>query len=293
MTTSSLTKLSIIVAIILWASAYPAIRAALLCGYSPEGLALIRYLIASLCMGVIYFRMPNRQVMSLKEMAEFFSVGVVGIAVYNIALNNGELTVSSGMASFIISQSPVIATLFAIIFLGESLNRYNILGFLVCLLGIWIIAIGEVGVVIWSEGLLYILTATLAGGLYNVMQKSLVKRYHVIEAITYVIWGATLFLCIYAKHLQHDLAQVPWYSAAIVIYLGVFPAALAYLAWGYALRAMPTAKAVSFLYFMPFIATLIGWITLNEVPAILSLIGGMIAILGVWLVNHSYRFKSA
>jgi len=291
-TTTTATKLSIVIAITLWASAYAGIRLALLAGFSPEGLALLRYLIASCCMGIIYFRMPKRQTFSLKEMSQFFCVGIVGIAVYNIALNYGELTVSSGMASFIISQSPAVAALFAIIFLGEPLNRYNLLGLAVCMFGIFVIAMGEVGAIVWSDGLLYVLIATIAGGLYNVMQKSLLNRFHVIEAISFVIWGATLFLCIYTKQLQHDLAQASWSSTLIVVYLGIFPAAIAYLAWGYALREMPTAKAVSFLYFMPFIATMIGWITLGEVPAMMSLVGGVIAIFGVWLVNQSYSSGS-
>src|SRR5579883_3143052 len=114
-------KIALVVTVFLWASAFVGIRAGLL-GYSPEGLALLRYLIASICMGIIYFRLPQRSTMRFFDICALLAIGAVGIGIYNITLNHGELTVSSGMSSFIISQSPIITTVFAIIFLREKLN---------------------------------------------------------------------------------------------------------------------------------------------------------------------------
>jgi drug/metabolite transporter (DMT)-like permease len=115
------------------------------------------------------------------------------------------------------------------------------------------------------------------------------KKYHAIEATTYIIWGATLFLMLYVSHLQHDIANASWLTTLTVVYLGIFPAAIAYIAWSYVLAEIPASQAVSFLYFTPFVATLIGWIWLGEVPVWMSLAGGLCAIAGVWLVNHSYK----
>lgn len=283
-------KFALIIVVFLWASAFVGIRAGLQ-EYSPEGLALMRYLIASICMGIIYYRMPERATMHVKDVCALMGIGVLGIGVYNLALNYGELSVSSGMASFITSQAPIISTALAIIFLGERTNFLCLLGLLVSVFGVSLIALGEGGFS-WDRSIFYIILATTAAGFYSVLQKPFLKRYHAIEATTYIIWGATLFLAIYIPNLQHDLLHASFKGTLTVIYLGVFPAALAYLAWSYVLSKISASQAVSFLYFMPFIATLLGWVYLGEVPMVLSVFGGGFAIMGVWLVNRSYRVAS-
>lgn len=281
-------RLAIIVAIILWSSAFVGIRAGLK-AYSPEGLALLRFLIASVCMGIIYFRMPVRSRIRLIDACGLLGVGAIGIGIYNLALNHGEVTVSSGMASFITSQAPVITTIFAVLFLGEYITFLRVLGLLVSVSGVALITLGEQGDLSWNAGIAYILIATLASGLYSAMQKPFLKRYHAIETTTYIIWGATIFLSFYASELRHDLLHASFKSTLMVGYLGVFPAALAYIAWSYALSEIPASRAVSFLYFMPFLATLMGWFFLGEVPVFISVLGGMLAVAGVWITNISYR----
>lgn len=280
-------KLALATAIFLWASAFVGIRAGLV-DYSPEGLALLRYLIASLFMGIVYFRMPNRSPMPYFDIIALLLIGVVGIGLYNITLNYGELTVASGVASFIVSLSPIITALFATLFLGERITPLRMLGFFVSMAGVGLIVMGGKGGFKWEMGILYILIATVSGAFYSVLQKPLLKKYNAIQASTYVIWGGTLSLLFFAPDMQKDWQAASWATTGVVVYLGIFPAAVGYIAWTYALARIPAARAVSFLYFMPFVATLLGWLCLGEIPTLLSITGGMLAILGVWLVNQSY-----
>ena len=278
--------------IFLWASAFVGIRAGLQ-DYSPEGLALLRYIIASICMGFFYYRLPQRSVMSIYDIVALLGVGAFGIGVYNLTLNYGELSISSGTASFIISQSPVLTAILALFFLGERLNVSRVIGFIISIMGVALIAIGEKGGFEWDMGIFYILIATLAGSCYSVMQKPFLKKYHAIETTTYVIWGGTLFLALYAPNLQHDLLKASFNTTLTVVYLGIFPAAVGYVAWSYILSQIPASRAVSFLYFTPILATTLGWLWLDESPVWLTITGGLVAIIGVWLVNQSYRLQVA
>lgn len=283
-------KLIIVGTIFLWASAFVGIREGLHT-YSPEGLALFRYLVASICMAFFYYRLSDKKKIFWPDKCILLAIGIIGIGIYNISLNYGELTVPSGIASFIVSQSPIFTTILAVIFLGESLTPLRVLGFVVSLLGVSVIAFGQTHGVHWSISFLYVLIATCAGGLYTVFQKPFLRKYHPVEATTYVIWGGTLFLMLYFPALKHDFNHASFSSTLTIIYLGIFPAAIAYVGWTHILSQMPASRAVSYLYTMPFVATFLGWICLGEVPVIWTLIGGLLAIIGVWLVNYSYQVK--
>jgi drug/metabolite transporter (DMT)-like permease len=79
-------------------------------------------------------------------------------------------------------------------------------------------------------------------------------------------------------------------SATIaVVYLGVFPSAIAYATWAYVLAQIPASRAATLLYLVPVLAIGAAWVWLSEVPTVMSLIGGAIVLSGVVLVNTRRR----
>ncbi|MBN9270593.1 MAG: DMT family transporter, partial [Mesorhizobium sp.] len=70
-----------------------------------------------------------------------------------------------------------------------------------------------------------------------------------------------------------------------VIYLGIVPSLIAYAAWAVALSRLPAARATNFLYIVSPTAVLIGFFWLGEVPTLMGIIGGVLALGGVMVVN--------
>ena len=87
---------------------------------------------------------------------------------------------------------------------------------------------------------------------------------------------------------MHQMQHAALSSTFVIIYMGIFPGALGYLAWSYSLAHIPASRAVSFLYFMPIIATLMGWFFLGEIMTPAAFLGGLLTILGVFIINRSY-----
>lgn len=282
------TKLALITTVILWASAFPGIRAGLT-GYSPGGLALLRFLVASICLYIFYRKLPfPRHRIPFKDVMKLLIIGALTIGAYHLALNFGELTIPSGPASFIISQSPIVTIIFAAILLKEKINKSIIIGIAISVLGIGLMTL-QGSTFNLSIGFFYILFAAVSGGIYSVLQKPYLKKYHMIDVTACIIWGATIFLLFFTRDLYHDIQNASLYSTIAGVYLGIFPAAVCSVLWSYALLDIPASRASISLYFLPVIATLLGWLWLGEVPTTISMIGGTIALVGVWLANQTFR----
>ncbi len=219
-------------ALIFWASAFVAIRYSL-AGYHPGSLALLRYLIASLVIFLFYkSRWVKIAPIQLRDVPMIILVGIFGFGLYNILLNYSELTVTASVASFIVAQMPILTTLLALFFLGESSRPAIWIGMIFSIIGTLLIATSNPhGAPVYQAGILLAIGATISATLYNVLQKPLLKNYHPIQLTCYAIWSGTILLLIYTPQLVHDVQHASINLTLVVIYLGIFPATLGYLIW--------------------------------------------------------------
>lgn len=280
-----ITALALGTTILLWAAAFVGIRSALP-AYGAFHLAALRFLIAMVVMLVVAVvarvRLPER-----RDLGRIFALGVVGISVYNIALNLGEVEVDAGIASLLVNTSPIWTSLTAQLLLGERLRWLGWLGIAVGFTGAATIALGPGSQIQFSWGVLLIIIAALVHGLYSVIQKPLFQRYRPVEVTTYTIIAGALGLLPFGWGLPTTIMNAPLSSTLAVIFLAVGPAALAYGTWSVVLSRMPAARAASFLYLVSPTAIIIAWIWLGETPTITTLIGGALALLGVSIVARS------
>ncbi len=142
------------------------------------------------------------------------------------------------------------------------------------------------GGVRFDGGAFLVLLAAVSQSLYFILQKPYLQRYTPLEFTAYAIWAGTALLLIFLPGLPERLASAPAPATLAVVYLGIFPGALAYVTWARVLSRTPASKATSFLYLVPLLAIAIGWAWLGEVPTALTWLGGMGTLVGVALVNR-------
>ncbi|MDR7481483.1 MAG: DMT family transporter [Armatimonadota bacterium] len=280
-----------------WSSAYAAIRAGLT-GYQPVHLATLRYVIASALLAGHALAAGVRPPV-LRDLPAIVALGATGITTYTLALAFGLRTVAAGAGSLIISSQSIWIALFAVAFLRERLTVWGWLGTL--------LSFGGVALIVWGEGrgadaassgagaasaglavdrnALWVVLAAVATAAYFVGQKPLLGRYAATALNAYCIWVGTGLMLLASGGLLAAVREAPAAATLAAVYLGVFPTAIGYATWTYALSRAPAAIVGNALYLIAPLAIVVAWAWLGEVPRVLSLLGGGVVLAGIALVN--------
>jgi len=279
--------LAILVAVVGWSSAWVSIRVAVRT-ISPAHVALGRYLVASLALIPIWVRNGSRRP-DRADWPGLWLMGLLGFTLYNLAVNAGETTVSAGTAAFLAATIPVFSALGALVWLGERFETRVWQGIALAFAGVACIASSESGTLAPSKGALLILAAAMCAAGYGLLGKTYLKRYPPISVITWAIWLGTISLLPFARGAVHDWTNANRLAQLNLVCLGLFPGALGYACWTYAMSKLPLSRLTSFLYVVAPLTSLMGWLFLGELPTGRGIFGGIVTLSGVIWVNTKGR----
>lgn len=278
---------AVLVTVTSWGSAFPSIRVAL-GGMEPLPLAALRFALAGLLvLGFLIWKRPTLP--RGLDAVRFALCGGIGIALYNLLLNTGQQSVAAGAASFIVNIAPVLTVIFATLFLKERFRRWAWIGMAVSMAGVGLIASGQPGGLRFGSGASLLIGAALCTATYFVLQRPLVGKYGALPSFALTLLSGALWLSPWLGDGVQQFMAAGWQVQAALLFLALFPAAIGYAAWTYALGHFGAARGANFLYMVPVVASAVAVPLTGEVPLWTTLAGGVMALGGVALVNTKGR----
>lgn len=278
-------KLTLVTASVILCWAYSPIGIHLgLHSYSPGQLALLRFLIASVFMaGVALVVRIDRP--RLRDLPWLLVLGFFGIFLHHLCLNVGQQWVTAAASSVLAQSVPLFSVLVAFFCLKEVVSGWRWGCVLLGLLGVLVVIWGDHGVgEIDPRGLL-ILLAAISWSFYFAIQKHYSRRYSPLTSVCYTVWSGTLLLCFYLPGLPEAVSQAPLRVNLAVLVLGVFPSALAYLAWAFVLKHVEVSRASVALYLVPPVAMVMAATMLGEQVSLRVVLGGLIVLVSVGAIS--------
>lgn len=279
-----------VVTVLLWSSAFVSIRSA---GehYHPGALALGRLIAGSLVL-VLFLVVRREGLPGRGAWPGIITSGVLWFGGYMVALNWGEQQVDAGTAAMIVNIGPIVMALLGGWLLKEGFPPRLLAGMAVSFAGAVVVGMsmsdsGTASVL----GVILCLVAALTYAAGVVAQKPALRHGSALQITTFGCLIGTVACLPFAGELVSDVATAPVSATLNMVYLGVFPTALAFTTWAYALARTTAGKMGSTTYVVPAIVVLMSWLLLGEVPGWLTLAGGVLCLAGVAVSRSRVRTK--
>lgn len=199
-------------------------------------------------------------------------------------------------ASAIGVMTPIMVLLFSAWLLKEKLYKKKIIGIFVGLLGAFILItykqdLGQSEDAVLGNFLVYLNAAFY--GLYMVITKKLLKKYH---PITVVKWMYLLGVVIVLPFSYQELQEINWNTFPTDMYyrLGfvvVFTTFLNYLFNLFALSKLKPTTVVVFVYLHPVIASMYALYVGSDSLSIVKILSTLLIFVGVYLVTKPVSEK--
>ena len=270
----------------LWGSAFVGIRAAG-AAFSPGSLALARLLVSVVLLSAVAL-LRRDPLPARRDLIAIAVYGVLWLAIYSTALNAAERIVDAGTAALLVNVGPIVVAILAGTFLREGFPRRLFAGCAIAFVGCTLIGFATAqtrsGAAI---GIALLAVAVVAYSTAIVVQKPVLGRVPAFQVTWIGVVAATIACLPFAPALVAEVSKAGAGAIAWTIYLGAFPTAIGFASWAYALGRTRAGQLSTLTYLAPVVAVLLSWIMLGEAPPAVALVGGALALAGVYYARRA------
>ena len=292
MTKKFLPYLEALFAVIVWGASFIATKIAV-GQISPIAVVWLRF---AMGIPILFVAVVMRKQFAFPKGSEwlyFALLGFLGISFHQWLQSNGLQTAQATTTAWIVSTSPAFIAVLGWMILKEKLNLTQSLGIALAMVGVLAvvskgdistIAVGSFG----TYGDFLILISAVNWAVFSILSRRGLKS-HPSTRMTF--WVMTIgWLITSAAFLTSrsytEISQLDSRGWMAMIFLGIFTTGLAYIAWFDALAQLPAAQTGAFLFIEPLTSMVVASIILNEQVTPISIIGGAVILVGIWLVNR-------
>lgn len=254
----------------------------------PFSLLSLRLLLGILVLAVIVMFRP-RISLSKQHVTTMLVVGFVGFGISLGFQFIGTDLSTAANASLVTSATPAFVFVFAAWLLNEPITINRLFALLVSTLGVLIIvdpfSAGLSADMLWGN--ISLVFAGVTWALYSVLMRKYGQRIPILNASLIALAGGLIVSIPLGLHETNRMVWWPVNEAIIVgvLYLGIVSTALAFYLWNKAFEILEAGPAGLTFFAQPIVGALLGWRFLDEDLDAKFLFGGVMILIGIWLVS--------
>jgi drug/metabolite transporter (DMT)-like permease len=276
-----------------WGLSFVSSKAILNTGFPPMTMVFLRFLIASIVLVPLQrFLDPGFRLQKQDRLFLLFSA-IFGIFFYFLCESRGIKYTSASNAALITAIIPALTVGAEYLLFRTGVRWFQIAGIALSIVGVYLVVQKTPGQYDRAFlGNLLMFGACLSWVAYNMFSRNLHKGLKGVNLITFQSVIGTVLL------LPMALSEARSWSFGNLgvwlnlIYLGVICTALSFFLYLYALARLGPVRVTSFINLLPVVSVVGGMVILGERLLVAQMIGGVVIILGVFLVNRPGRSRA-
>ena len=255
----------------------------------PSGFILLRVTGAVVLFSIFYFLFVHEKV-EKKDIIRLAICGVFGVAINQLFFFEGLNLTTPINAAIIMTINPVLVIIMSALILFEKINIRKGIGIALGLVGASTLILngGSVsGNTNFMLGNMFVFINAASYGLYLVLVKPLMQKYHPITVMFYVFGFGLLYVLPfgYTELLAVDWVSFPTIIIWEVLFVVVCTTVIAYLLNSSALKLLNPSTVSIYIYLQPVLATLFAIFRGSDSLDEMKIIAAVIIFVGVYLVS--------
>lgn len=257
----------------------------------PHLLALGRWGLAALILVFLArSELWTQRVSIAKVWWQYLILGALGMLICGAWVYQGARSTQAMNIALIYAASPVLISLGSVWLLKESINKRQIAGVGLALLGVLHVVVkgrwSALSGVEFVVGDLWIVAATISWAGYALLQKKWPSPLSATARLAAICLGGIAALLPFSIWELYQPGLTVWGADAfwLIVVAGLVPGLGAYWIYGWTQKILGANRVAVALYLSPLYAAVTTWIFLGEAPGWHHFFGGLLILPGVFLV---------
>ncbi|WP_078431168.1 DMT family transporter [Metabacillus halosaccharovorans] len=256
----------------------------------PFTLLVIRFGIGAVFLCILLLILNEKLTINITYIPHLIVLGILGVFIHQVIQASALLTIDASSAGWMISLSPIFTVILSMIFLHEKMTLFKAIGMILALFGVFLVTTAgseQTFEPVLNIGYLLMLLSTLNWAIYSVLLKKLSIPLSPLVITFYMstIGFILTFPFLIRNKGWESLSHLQTGEWAHLFFLGIFVSGVAYWYWAKALHVLEATQVSVFLYLEPLATLIAAVVLLHEKIILISVIGGIIIIIGVIFVN--------
>jgi drug/metabolite transporter (DMT)-like permease len=255
----------------------------------PSGFILLRVIGALSLFAIAYFVFVKEKV-ERKDLFRLAICGVFGVAINQLLFFEGLNLTTPINAAIIMTSNPILVMIMSFLIIKEKITFRKGLGILLGIIGASALILNRGDISLDTNmqlGNLFVLINATSYGLYLVIVKPMMVKYHPITVMFYVFSFGLLYVIPFGFS---NLAAVNWSIIPTTIYweiafVVICTTFIAYLFNSSALKQLNPSTVSIYIYLQPILATLFAIFRESDTLDETKIIASIIIFTGVYLVS--------
>lgn len=235
----------------------------------------------------------SRQRFAARDLWRVLYLGFFGVSINQFCFTLGLHWTSVSHSAVIVGMGPIYTLMLAVLMRLEQATWRKAIGMAIAFAGIAVLA-SEHGISPHSPSLLgdaITMTGSLGFAMYAVLGKRVAAEYDALQMTAWNHFAGALIVAPLAVRQAWLLGRegnwrgVAWPGWAAILYMAVLGSAVAYLAYFWLLKYLEASQLSAFTYLLPVLATILGIWWLGEKGSWMQLLGGGLALGGVYWIE--------